>query len=301
MISQIQIHYRGPWYSWGVILVKVKKHMFDCWKVYYYYDDQYKDDVWREFKRVGSGMCRRAFSRQRQIDEIPCLDWVPEHCWEIMKQRWEAEDFKKKSEQNKKNWKSYVAANTIGWKGGSITSTAWNTKLTVRFGQEPEPDQLFLHTFGKDGVLPEGEGRAKEIVDEYWKALAAADDLEAKARIDRYAIWDSVAVDSRGRTVGMGNLAHSTHRRCLNPLAQHNILLQTRVDDLEKRGSKQAKDNRKLKKRLSYMEENHKSLLESRQPSKQQYEHHPDPNANMNDEYGTSASEDEVDDDLMDD
>ncbi|OMO90320.1 Mycothione reductase, partial [Corchorus capsularis] len=52
---------------------------------------------------------------------------------------------------------------------------------TAKNGEVPEPDLLFLTTFGKDGVLP--KGRAQDIVDEYRKALAAAisaagDDLE---------------------------------------------------------------------------------------------------------------------------
>ncbi|OMO79058.1 hypothetical protein COLO4_24583 [Corchorus olitorius] len=182
---------------------------------------------------------------------------------------------------------------------------------------------VLAHASGRVAVLPVLLGKLN------CSYQCCSDDPEAQARIDRKEIWDSVAVDSKGRTIGMGNLVHSTHRGRVNPLAKQNIQLQTRVDELVKRGSKQAKDNRKLKKRLSHMEANHKSLLEvvrsmllahgipnpqlpplveftigasqSCQASKQQSEHHPNPDADMDDEYGTSASEDEVDDDNHDD
>ncbi|OMO59049.1 Transposase, Ptta/En/Spm, plant [Corchorus olitorius] len=203
-------------------------------KVFYCYDNQHHDQIWAEFQKVGSGHLRRKFKKQRDLPGIPPLHWVPEWAWNIMKTYWQSAAFKKLCDQAKQNRASM--AGSVSWRGGSITSSEHEERLTLELRKVPDPDQLYCRTHGIKDKLP--AGRPQEILDEYNAALkqvtdAAGDDADAIARIDRRQIWKDTIGGSKGRTLGMGNLVNLYSTDVPDSIAQQNVQLRSTVQELQ--------------------------------------------------------------------
>ncbi|OMP11261.1 Uridine kinase-like protein [Corchorus olitorius] len=88
MRRQIQINFNGPWHKWEAIPRNDVLHMFNCWKVFYCYDTQHHQKIWKEFHKVGSGYLRRNFYKQRKLPSVPRFRWVPQSAWDSMKVHW---------------------------------------------------------------------------------------------------------------------------------------------------------------------------------------------------------------------
>ncbi|OMO62128.1 hypothetical protein COLO4_33210 [Corchorus olitorius] len=237
MRRQIQVNFNGPLHKWKLIPPKEVLHMFNCWKVFYCYDNQHHDQIWAEFQKVGSGHLRRKFKKQRDLPGIPPLHWVPEWAWNIMKTYWQSAAFKRLCQQAKQNRASM--AGSVSWRG--------------------DPDQLYCRTHGIKDKLP--AGRPQEILDEYNAALkqvtdAAGDDADAIARIDRRQIWKDTIGGSKGRTLGMGNLVNLYSTDVPDSIAQQNVQLRSTVQELQA-------EIVATNKRFAQLEENQRSILEA--------------------------------------
>ncbi|OMO62047.1 Transposase, Ptta/En/Spm, plant [Corchorus olitorius] len=229
MRSKIQENFNGAWPIFSKILEKDVKHMFEHWKAHFTYDDNYDEAIFKEFKDVGSKHLSKIFAIQRGKLHSPKPEWVLDWAWEEMKAYWRFDAFKKLSEINKNNRAS--KGGSAGYYGGSITIGAHVDLLTVKLKNPPEQDYLYRYLHSKEGVFPESEKIIQEAVKE--AIQAAGDDQEDINRINKLAIWASVAKNSKEHTFGLGNLVKMIPKVCATPIMQKNTELQERVKQLE--------------------------------------------------------------------
>ncbi|XP_039129037.1 uncharacterized protein LOC120265221 [Dioscorea cayenensis subsp. rotundata] len=132
--------------------------------------------------------------------------WMAPVVWEGLQRYWESEEFKRISEKNKQNRAEIGSSSTVIYRGGSVSTAVHRLRLAEELGREPTPKECFIRTHGrKDGTLE--AGRATEIVEQFEKAIVdkcsqGVDDDS----INQDELWDEIAIGSRNRVVGKGNI-----------------------------------------------------------------------------------------------
>ncbi|OMO60379.1 Transposase, Ptta/En/Spm, plant [Corchorus olitorius] len=218
--------------------------MFETIKVYYTWPKSREKEVRSVFGRLASDHIRRQFQIARETLHIPNPGW----------------------EQNKKNRNTDGFASTSGYRGGRISTYTHRQRFIIEKSRKPTRVELYERTHGnrKNGTYPPSQTaitmakfnaaleRAKE---------AAGGDQERLRAIDEDAIFDEVAGGTKGRRLGLGNIARAERCGVVDPcssLTQENQQLRETIKSLsqdnEATKAKQIQSDQKLDKLQEYLQ-----------------------------------------------
>ncbi|XP_039136765.1 uncharacterized protein LOC120274079 isoform X1 [Dioscorea cayenensis subsp. rotundata] len=180
--------------------------MFTTFRGIYTWESQHESMILCHFNHEASEWLKKHLYLARTLYKAP-LEWMTPSVWESLQKYWGSEEFKKISEQNKKNRAVNGSSSIVIYRGGSVSTAIHRLRLIEELGREPTPKECFIRTHGKkDGTL-EGE-RATQIVEQFDKALAdKRDQGEDENSINQNELWDRIAIGSRNRVLGKGNIS----------------------------------------------------------------------------------------------
>ncbi|OMO95192.1 Transposon, En/Spm-like protein [Corchorus capsularis] len=170
----------------------------------------------------------------------PGWSFIPrDAAWDIIRAYWRSPQFRALQEQNKRNRNADGFASTSGYRGGRISTYTHRQRYIIEKKQKPTRLQLYKRTHGrKNGSIP--SGRTAITVEKFKDVLqrakdAARGDREALQAIDEDAIFDEVAGGTKGRRLGLGNIARAERCGVVDPcsfLTQENQELKESIRSL---------------------------------------------------------------------
>ncbi|OMO75382.1 hypothetical protein CCACVL1_16184 [Corchorus capsularis] len=223
----IEGYYCGAWPGWSFIPRGVKKEMFETIKVYYTWPKSRGKEVMSVFNKMASEHIRRQFQFARALQE-----------------------------QNKRNRNADGFTSTSGYRGGCISTYTHRQRYIIEKKQKPTRLQLYERMHGrKNGSIPPGRTTITILMfivvifclvvlfflqEKFKDALqrakdAARGDREALQAIDEDAIFDEVAGGTKGRRLGLGNIARAERCGVVDPcssLTQENQELKETIRSL---------------------------------------------------------------------
>ncbi|XP_039123347.1 uncharacterized protein LOC120259961 [Dioscorea cayenensis subsp. rotundata] len=204
-------HYKEAWTGCGKVPKDVRQRIFIAFKGIYTWEPQHESSVLRHFR---SEWLKKNLYLAHKLYKAP-FPWMALVVWEGLQRYWELEEFKRISEKNKQNRAEIGSSSTVIYHGGSVSTVVHRLRLAEELGREPTPKKCFIRTHGrKDGTLE--AGRATEIVGLYEPSCSKAisstfgcmpeNQGVDKDSINQDELWDEIAIGSRNRVVGKGNI-----------------------------------------------------------------------------------------------
>lgn len=198
-------HYKEAWTGWGKVPKDLRQRIFTAFKGIYTWEPQHESSVLRHFSHEASEWLKKNLYLAHKLYKAP-FPWMGPAVWEGLQRYWELEEFKRISEKNKQNRPEIGSSSTVIYRGGSVSTAVHRLRLAEELGREPTPKECFIRTHGKKDSTLEA-GRATKIVEQFEKAIVdkcsqGVDDDS----INQDELWDEIAIGSRNRVVGKGNI-----------------------------------------------------------------------------------------------
>ncbi|KMT04317.1 hypothetical protein BVRB_8g183920 [Beta vulgaris subsp. vulgaris] len=178
----IQAYYEEPWRNWSEVDKDTKDQWFRIFRLKFTWRSELADEVRRAFDQKGAKRLKRLHywltsSKPRKKGGV-CPAWMQVNVHKQVMERLEDPEFKKRSEQAKKNKLSGVENGVIhpGHIQGSISTHEVAERLAKQKGLLPLAADVYLTTHSKTyvnlGKVP-CSAKPKKIMDDYEKKKVA--------------------------------------------------------------------------------------------------------------------------------
>nr|XP_016487305.1 PREDICTED: uncharacterized protein LOC107807440 [Nicotiana tabacum] len=154
--------YHESWNSWRQIPYNIREQTWNQFRTKCIWHPQHQNEINSIFEKKTAKRIKNTMYAARNAGKIP--DWLRKDVWDKLLEKWNAAEWKAKSEQEKANRASNKGGSLHT--GGSIRFMAHKLRLEKERGRDMSHTEVFEETYKK---------KKKDGTREYWVETRASD------------------------------------------------------------------------------------------------------------------------------